>query len=265
MCSVGILVALIFVLVPPAIGDEGAAVKRAPTTNAYPAPVIVGLRDHQYEKAEQAARSRLSIVEADQSSSLETKRKARLEMAMVLAGCAWDVDLRSRSTRLSGNDVLLLVVITLFGGSIVLLLMKYGPQRPQLVAQTEQWMEKMQTRNRDDGFKQAGAALCSLLILGVSAGVIFLGLYFLIHLVAELNSPSRQDPKARKYFDEAKILMATAQAEDAPKTSIEDHDVLALYAGFLRKMSLDREAIEVEKRVRALEIAGSCLVPKQSR
>jgi hypothetical protein len=222
-------------------------------------PIVAALRAKNFALAERTARSRL-----DQDSARE-KRTAHLTLATVLAARAWDADLRARSTRLSGNDVLILVVLALFGGAIVGLLLKYGPQRPKIVGQTERWIGRMEAKNRDDAVKQAGAALYSLLILGLVAGGLFVVAYFLIHLIAELDSPAHEDIATRKLFEEAKTLIATANAQQKTEAKFEDSDVLGLYADYLRKTGDRRQAGDVERRIQAMQICGRGRLPPRPR
>ncbi len=275
----GIFAALIFALNLPGAG--AAETPEMPKLGRQDA-IVEALRVRDFNLAEKEARQRLTLDEPAQKVSSTNsvgsdpadaqaqpipaeRRKNLLALATVLSARAWDADLRSRATRVTGNDILLLVVLALFAGGIVALLMKYGPQRPKVVEQTEQWMEAMQAKHRDDGFKQAGAAFYSLVILALVAGGLFVVLYLLMHLVAELDSPSREGANVRKYFNEAKLVMAQARDPGTPPETFEDYDVLSLYADYLRKTGDPRQAVEVEKRIRAMQICGPGKLPQRNR
>lgn len=272
----GIFAALIF-----ALNQQGTGAAETPELSKPGSQdaIVEALRARDFNLAEKEARQRLAAhaqvsgtispdehaADAQAQQIPDEKRKNLLALATVLSARAWDADLRSRATRITGNDILLLIVLTLFAGGIVALLMKYGPQRPKVVEQTEQWMEAMQAKHRDDGFKQAGAAFYSLVILGLVAGGLFVILYLLMHLVAELDSPSREGANVRKLFNEAKLVMAQARDPGTPPMTFEDYDVLSLYADYLRKTGDPRQAVEVEKRIRAMQICGPGKLPQRNR
>lgn len=261
-CRAAAVVALFLVVLQAALGAPETS--NSSTETVMPDPIVTAIQTRNFERAEKEARLRVAGADTAAPQASDTtieKRKALLALATVLGARAWDADLRSRASRISGNDVLLLIVITLFAGGIVALLFRYGPQRPKLMEQAEQWMEKAQTQHRDDSFKQTAAAFYSLLILGIVAGGLFVVLYFLIHLIAQLDSPSREGANVRKYFSEAKLVIAQTRPSDT-RVTIEDYDVLGLYADFLRKTGDSRQAIEVEKRIRALQICGPGKLPQ---
>lgn len=278
MRRAGIFATLFVALLQPSLAaPESPSSPNAASQDA----IVVALQARNFGVAEKEARLRLARTESAPSPSAastdasdanaqaqpisQEKRKALLALATVLSARAWDADLRSRATRLTGNDILLLIVLTLFAGGIVALLMKYGPQRPKLIERTEQWMEAMQTKHRDDGFKQTAVAFYSLVILGLVAGGLFVALYLLMHLVAELDSPGREGPNVRKYFNEAKLVIAQARDPATPPVNLEDYDVLGLYADYLRKTGDRRQAADVEQRIRAMQICGPGKLPQRNR
>lgn len=243
------------------------------------ASVIAALKKGDLAEAEKAARDQLSeaarktpVVEPDLkkspadpdekslSAEVSEEQQAQTALATVLAARAWEAEQRMRAGRITGSDIVLLIVIVLFAGGILALLLRYGPQRPKIVDKAEQWVERMSSKTQDDGFKQAGAAMYSLLIFGLICGGLLLLVYGTIHLIAGLDASVRSNPELTKYYDEARMLMAKARPQTAPAVKYEDSDVLALYSTFLRKTGDDARATEVERHAIGLRNRGSCSV-----
>jgi hypothetical protein len=233
------------------------ASKRSPSAVALPettpkaAPgsldnVMEPLRTGALALAEKNARDNLKKVE------VENKKKAQTALATVLAAQAWESDDRYRASRLTGNDVVVLIVVLLLAGSLLALILRYGPQRPKIVDQTVQWVGRVKSEQQDDAFRQTGAALFSLLFLGLSGLVLFGALWLTLHLVADMNKRAEDNPRARAYFDEAKQLITAARDEAAPKVVYEDFDVLTLYSTFLHRVGNDKLSNAVALRALTL-------------
>jgi len=222
--------------------------------------VVDALKSGKVDLAEENARSQLQKFEsAGEQPSME-KRKAQTALATVLAAKAWEADNNYRSKRITGSDVVFLIVIVLLAGSILALILRYGPQRPKVIDKTVQWLGKVKRENQDDGFKQTGSALFSLLILAVFGLLLFGGLTLTMRIVASLDSTALQNPQAKKYFDEAKTLMeaarATEQSTEPPPAKYEDFDVLSLYSQFLHKVGNDKLSNAVA--LRAIALRNTC-------
>lgn len=207
--------------------------------------VAEALKALDLNKAETTARAQLKELEALSTAPDATaaqakdlalrKRQAQTALATVLSAQAWVADDRYRSNRIAGNDIIALIVLALLAGSILMIVLRYGPQKPKIVEQIAERAEKIKTEQRDDSLRQTGAAFFSLLILGAAGAVILGAGWMTLHLVAEIEKSNADNPKARAAYDEAKKLMSEARAQKTPPVAFEDYDVLTLYSTFLSK------------------------------
>lgn len=230
-------------------------------------PVAEALKAGDLTKAETTARAQLKEVEtliaapaatSAQANDLSMrKRQAQTALATVLSAQAWEADDRYRSKRIAGNDIIALIVLALLAGSILMIVLRYGPQKPKIVEQIAERAEKVKTEQRDDSLRQTGAAFFSLLILGVAGAVIFGAGWMTLHLVAEIERANADNPKARAAYDEAKKLMSEARAQKNPPVVFEDYDVLTLYSTFLSKTGNAKLSNAVTMRAIALRNRSS--------
>jgi hypothetical protein len=182
------------------------------------------------------------------------KRRAQTALATVLAAKAWQEEQRNQAGSITGNDIVFLIVIMLLAAGLVLFLMRYGPQRPKVVEQTIQWVGKKKYENQDDGVRQAGAALFSLLFLGLFGLVLFGGVWGVMHVVADVDRRAAEASRARVFYDEAKKLMTAARDKNAQsQPGFEDYDVLGLYSNFLHKTGDKSLSNAVALRARTLK------------
>lgn len=182
------------------------------------------------------------------------KRRAQTALATVLAAKAWQEEQRNKAGSLTGNDIVFLIVIMLVTGGIVLLLLRYGPQRPKIVDKTIQWVGKKKYENQDDGVRQAGAALFSLLFLGLFGLALFGGVWGVMHVVAEVDRRASESSKSRVFYDEAKKLMTAARTQkQGASPAFQDYDVLGLYSNFLQKTGNTKLANAVAVHARTMK------------
>lgn len=224
-------------------------------------PVLEAMTKGDIDSAEGAARREMAQFADPTDPRAEVKpdvafrkRRAQTALATVLAAKAWREEQRNQAGTLTGNDIVFLIVIMLLAGGIVLLLLRYGPQRPKIVDHTIQWVGKKKYENQDDGVRQAGAALFSLLFLGLFGLALFGGVWGVMHIVAEVDRRASENSKARVFYDEAKKLMTAARTKSSAKTQdFEDYDVLGLYSNFLQKSGNTRLSNAVAVRARTMK------------
>lgn len=233
------------------------------------------IRGGEYVSAEKLVRTELgklgheleprkSPLETDSTPSVaEQTHKQQLQMAlaMVLAARAFEADQRSSATRLTGSDIVLLMVVVLLASGLLLAIMRYGPLRPKFVDNTTRWLDKIRHETNEDSMKQCASVLYTLGAFALSGAAIFLFLLGTIHLVAHLESNENSHSKeARVLYDEAKSLMAASTASHI----VEDYDVLNLYSRFLRRMGDNDLASAVTKRALSMQKRAGCCRVKQS-
>ena len=227
-------------------------------------PVMEAMAKGDLAAAEASARKEMSqfadpsdprMVEGELKPDVAfRKRRAQTALATVLAARAWQEEQRNQAGSISGNDIVFLIVIMLLAAGIVLFLLRHGPQRPKVVEQTIQWVGKKRYENQDDGVRQAGAALFSLLFLGLFGLILFGSVWGVMHLVADVDRRAAQTSKARVFYDEAKeLMMAARDKKTQSQPAFEDYDVLGLYSSFLRKSGDSNLSNAVALRARTLK------------